>query len=125
MSVKIPPKSSFKLQEVCELVQIRPYVLRFWESEFDQIQPITSSSGQKIYEHKDITAILHIKELVVERKLPLAEAKKLLATPPPALPPPSNVASEESWQKLVMAKAKLRGVISSAESVQGLLNTTR
>ena len=124
MAVKIPPKSSFKLQEVCELVQVRPYVLRFWESEFEQIQPITSSSGQKVYEHKDITAILQIKELVVERKLPLAEAKNLLATPP-ALPPSSNAISEESLRKLVMAKAKLRGVISSAESVQGLLNTTR
>ena len=46
--VKIPNKSLFKIEEVCELIDVKPYVLRFWESEFTEIKPLASSNGQKI-----------------------------------------------------------------------------
>ena len=73
--LNIPNKSFFKVNEVCEMTKIKPYVLRFWESEFDAISPLMSASGQKLYEHKDIEAIILIKKLLVEDKLTIEKAK--------------------------------------------------
>ena len=66
--IEIPNKSTFKINEVCALTGIKSYVLRFWESEFEEIAPVTSSSGHKLYEQKDIEAILLIKKLLFEDK---------------------------------------------------------
>lgn len=73
--IEIPNKSSFKINEVCALTGVKSYVLRFWESEFEEIQPIVSSSGQKLYEHRDIEAILLIKKLLFEDKMTIERAK--------------------------------------------------
>ena len=73
--IEIPNKSSFKINEVCALTGVKSYVLRFWESEFSEIAPITSSSGQKLYEHRDIESILLIKKLLFEDKMTIERAK--------------------------------------------------
>ena len=73
--IEIPNKSSFKINEVCALTGVKSYVLRFWESEFTEIAPLTSSSGQKLYEHRDIEAILLIKKLLFEDKMTIERAK--------------------------------------------------
>lgn len=73
--IEIPNKSSFKINEVCALTGVKSYVLRFWESEFTEIAPLMSSSGQKLYEHRDIEAILLIKKLLFEDKLSIERAR--------------------------------------------------
>ena len=82
--IEIPNKSTFKINEVCALTGIKSYVLRFWETEFEEIAPIPSSSGQKLYELKDIEAILLIKKLLFDDKLSIekakSEVKKLLTS---------------------------------------------
>ena len=78
-SLSIPHKSHFKLNEVCSITGVKPYVLRFWESEFEEIAPILSSSGQKLYEHKDIEAVAFIKKLLFQDKLTVEQAKKELS----------------------------------------------
>lgn len=80
-TLEIPNKSMFKLNEVCGLTGVKPYVLRFWESEFEEIDPIVSSSGQKLYEPKDIEAIATIKKFLFEDKMNIEEAKHALRTP--------------------------------------------
>lgn len=74
-SIEIPNKSTFKLDEVCGLTGVKPYILRFWEAEFTQISPIESANGQKLYEHKDIEMVLLIKKLLFEDKLTIEKAK--------------------------------------------------
>ena len=147
MSIAIPNKSSFKLDEVCKLTGVRPYILRFWESEFDEIRPITSASGQKIYEHKDIVVIMRIKGLLVDRKLSVEKVKKLFAQenqadrqmaeggqveeqasepicddPPESRPQLQLGIDPSNLQRLVLAKAKLRSIISKTQSLQSLLD---
>lgn len=73
--IEIPNKSSFKINEVCALTGVKSYVLRFWESEFTEISPLMSSSGIKLYEHKDIEAILLIKKLLFDNKYSIEKAK--------------------------------------------------
>ena len=73
--IEIPNKSSFKINEVCALTGVKSYVLRFWESEFTEIAPLMSSAGLKLYEHRDIEAILLIKKLLFDDKLSIERTK--------------------------------------------------
>ena len=121
--VKIPEKSFFKADEVCGLVGVRPYVLRFWESKFDQIAPMTSSSGQKLYGHKDIEAIARVKKLLFKEKMTVEEAQKGLASALPS-PSPSLPAAGGAAQKLALAKAKLQALLSMMEALKKRHNWT-
>lgn len=77
-SMNIPQKSLFKLDEVCTIVGVKPYVLRFWESEFDEITPLVSSTGQKLFEQKDIQVLAKIKALLFDEKMTIDRAKLVL-----------------------------------------------
>lgn len=71
----IPSKSNFKFQELTPITGVKPYVIRFWETEFEDIAPVTSDSGQKLYARKDVEAIFKIKKLLFEEKMTIQEAK--------------------------------------------------
>ncbi|WP_372653788.1 MerR family transcriptional regulator [Halobacteriovorax sp.] len=134
--IEIPNKSHFKLNEVCSLTGVKPYVLRFWESEFDHISPVLSSSGQKLFEHKDIEAIAFIKKLLFEDKMSIEKAKaeldlKFISSESEVLELSDDEKvdtpvkerftrnlSNSDIQKLVMAKAKLSSLISSVDSIK-------
>lgn len=76
----IPNKSNFKFQELTPITGVKPYVIRFWETEFPEIAPISSENGQKIYARKDVEAILKIKKLLFEDKLTIPEAKMKMSS---------------------------------------------
>ena len=71
----IPNKSNFKFQELTPITGVKPYVIRFWETEFDDISPVNSDSGQRLYARKDVEAIFKIKKLLFEEKMTIQEAK--------------------------------------------------
>jgi DNA-binding transcriptional MerR regulator len=71
----IPNKSNFKFQELTPITGVKPYVIRFWETEFDEIAPVDSDSGQKLYARKDVEAIFKIKKLLFDDKMTINEAK--------------------------------------------------
>ncbi|MFT6632191.1 MAG: DNA-binding transcriptional MerR regulator [Bacteriovoracaceae bacterium] len=71
-------KSCYKFNEVTSISGVKPYVLRFWESEFEQIQPSLSEAGHKIYSSKDLEFIHKIKNLLFEEKLSIPQAKSAL-----------------------------------------------
>lgn len=71
----IPNKSNFKFQELTPITGVKPYVIRFWETEFPEISPVNGDSGQKLYARKDVETILRIKKLLFEEKLTIPEAK--------------------------------------------------
>lgn len=68
-------KSFYKVNEVCEKTGVKSYVLRFWESEFEEITPMISASGQRLYEQKDIDLILAIKKMLFDDKMAVEKAK--------------------------------------------------
>src|SRR5437870_1541036 len=77
----IPRKLFYKIGEVCQLTDTQPYVLRFWESEFSQLAPNKSRSGQRLYRRKDIDLVLQIKRLLYEEGFTIAGARKKLGMP--------------------------------------------
>jgi DNA-binding transcriptional MerR regulator len=73
-----PKRDVFKAAEVCEVVQVQPYVLRSWEAEFPQIGQAPASGGPRLYRRSDIELVLRIKQLVFEEGLTLSGARRRL-----------------------------------------------
>src|ERR1700722_10116267 len=98
--VLIPEKLYFRLGEVSRLCELPAYVLRFWESEFPQLKPVKSSTGQRMYRRKDVEGVLRIKQLLYEEGFTISGARQQLRTESKtdktqaAIPFPSHSASE-------------------------------
>jgi DNA-binding transcriptional MerR regulator len=71
-------KLYYKIGEACKLLDIQPYVLRYWETEFPILSPNKSKSGQRVYGDVDFALIRRIKELLYEEGFTIAGAKKKL-----------------------------------------------
>src|SRR5215469_15905676 len=76
---EIPDKLFFKISEVCSIVGVEAYVLRFWETEFPGLAPEKSKSGHRVYKRKDVENMLRIKELLYTRGFTIAGARKQLS----------------------------------------------
>lgn len=71
-------KLYYSISEVSKITGIEQYVLRYWETEFEELKPQKNRAGNRIYTNKDIQLILHIKNLLRERKYTIEGAKKIL-----------------------------------------------
>ncbi len=76
--VLIPEKLYFRIGEVARLCRLPAYVLRFWETEFPQLKPVKSSTGQRMYRRKDVENVLRIKKLLYEEGFTIAGARQHL-----------------------------------------------
>src|SRR6266700_3628886 len=76
--VVIPDKLYFRIGEVARLCRLPAYVLRFWETEFPQLKPVKSGTGQRMYRRKDLEAVLRIKTLLYEEGFTIAGARQQL-----------------------------------------------
>jgi DNA-binding transcriptional MerR regulator len=76
--VIIPEKLYFRIGEVARLCRLPAYVLRFWETEFPQLKPVKSSTGQRMYRHKDVESVLRIKKLLYEEGFTIVGARQQL-----------------------------------------------
>jgi DNA-binding transcriptional MerR regulator len=72
----------FKAAEVCEVLQVQPYVLRSWEAEFPQIGQAPAGGGPRVYRRSDVQLVLRIKQLVFEEGLTLSGARRRLEEDP-------------------------------------------
>jgi len=96
----IPDKLYFRIGEVAALCHLPAYVLRFWESEFPQLKPVKSSTGQRMYRKRDVESVLRIKQLLYEQGFTISGARQQLRTESKgdksqaAIPFPSNSSSE-------------------------------
>lgn len=79
---EIPNKLYFRIGEVAKLAGIKPYVLRFWETEFGALGPKKSGTGHRLYRRKDVEVVLEIKRLLYERRFTIEGARKVLESKP-------------------------------------------
>ena len=90
----IPDKPFFKIGEAARLCAVKPYVLRYWETEFLSIRPQKTRSQQRLYRRKDIELLLTIRDLLYGQRFTIAGARARLRElgheegPPPPVPPP-------------------------------------
>ncbi len=81
-SPEIPNKLYFRIGEVARLAGIKPYVLRFWETEFTGLGPKKSGTGHRLYRRKDVELVLEIKRLLYEKRYTIEGARKFLDAKP-------------------------------------------
>jgi len=69
-------QDQFKLNEVCKLANVQPYMLRFWGTEFPQLEAEKSGTGQRLYSRDQVELILEIRRLLFDEGLTIAGARK-------------------------------------------------
>lgn len=72
----IPDRMFFRIGDVAEIAGLQPYVLRFWEKEFDFLAPIKNAAGQRLYRKGDVESVLLIKRLLYSERYSIEGAKK-------------------------------------------------
>ena len=97
-------KLYYSISEVSRLTELEQYVLRYWESEFEQLRPAKNLSGNRIYTNKEIKLILVIKKLLREEKYTIEGARKLLKS--------YAAKEEEEAKKLTAEEPAVKNAIS-------------
>ena len=78
--ISFPQKLYYKIGEVGEITGIPSHVLRFWEKQFPQLAPNKTRSGHRLYKKRDIQVILHIKDLLYNKRFTIKGARESLST---------------------------------------------
>jgi DNA-binding transcriptional MerR regulator len=73
-----PEKDLFRIGEVSRLTSTKPFVLRYWESEFPMLQPVKSPKGHRLYRREDIETVLRIKRLLYDEGFTIVGARRYL-----------------------------------------------
>ena len=102
---EIPDKLYFRIGEVSKLAGIKPYVLRFWETEFPGLGPKKSGTGHRLYRRKDVELVLEIKRLLYEKRYTIEGARKALDGRGKV--EPAKVAADSGAKKVKRAQADL------------------
>ncbi len=111
-SDEIPEKTYYRIGEVARITKVKPYVLRFWESEFKVMSPPKSRSKQRMYRRRDIETILMIKKLLYEQGFTIKGARKRL----------SELMRDEARGAATPAPATLQGIREELEAMLQLLD---
>ncbi|MBP1710545.1 MAG: transcriptional regulator, MerR family [Deltaproteobacteria bacterium] len=74
----IPEKSYFRIGEVSKILNVEPYVIRYWESEFKTVKPVRTKTSQRLYRKKDVQELLTIRNLLYQQRFTINGAKKQL-----------------------------------------------
>jgi DNA-binding transcriptional MerR regulator len=109
----IPDRLYFRIGDVARICGVETYVLRFWETQFPQLRPNKSGTGQRLYRRRDVELALEIKHLVHDSGYTLAGARAVLEAAPsrraaaqPESAGESRTAGNGDAQKAVLARIK-------------------
>ena len=74
--VAIPDRLYFKIGDVARLLGVKPYVLRYWETEFKIVTPEKSKTGRRVYRRSDVEALVMVRKLLYEERYSIEGARK-------------------------------------------------
>ncbi len=117
--VVIPDRLYFRIGEVSRLCGLPSYVLRFWESEFPQLKPPKSTTGQRTYRRPDVENILRIKKLLYDQGFTIAGARQQLRAETKNRQKPLPFALPSA------GRSDLRNVRQGLREILGILNSKR
>ena len=120
-SVSIPNRSVFRAQEVCDIAEVQPYVLRTWEAEFPDLGVSKAANGPRMYRRADVERVLKIKHLLFVDGLTLAGARRRLSEE--GLAPATEPVTSEEVAALMDAQVRehLRDVRRGLQWILGVL----
>ena len=117
----IPDKLYFRIGEVAKLLSLPAYVLRFWETEFPQLKPTKSNTGQRMYRRREVELAIRVKKLLYEEGFTIAGAReRLKAENRPAkaqsgLPFP-KAAPTEGLREVKRGLTEILGILSTRKA---------
>jgi len=103
-------KLYYSISEVSKITDLEQYVLRYWETEFEQLKPAKNRAGNRIYTNRDIKLILYIKKLLREERYTIEGAKQVLSTYMP---------ENESGEQLELISETIASSSSEESPVKG------
>ncbi|MGA7524918.1 MAG: MerR family transcriptional regulator [Acidobacteriaceae bacterium] len=117
--IVIPDKLYFRIGDVAKLCGVETYVLRFWETEFPQLRPNKSGTGQRLYRRREVELAMRIKKLLHEEGYTIAGARQLLgqearASKAKQMPLIEGAAVDAKLQHLRKELRELLGILSAA-----------
>ncbi len=71
-------KPYYSISEVSSITQIKPHVLRYWETQFSMLRPKKNRAGNRMYRPQDIELVLYLKELLYARRFTIQGARRKL-----------------------------------------------
>ena len=107
-------KLYYSIKEVSEMTELKPYVLRYWESEFPTLKPSKNKAGNRTYKKRDIKVILDIKKLLYDKKFTIKGAVEELKNR-------SNVSNFEKTLSGTQVSA-LNEIKNELKSILNILN---
>jgi DNA-binding transcriptional MerR regulator len=120
---QIPDRLYFKIGDVARICEVETYVLRFWETQFPQLKPNKSGTGQRLYRRRDVELALEIKRLVHTEGYTLAGARQVLEQAHHRPEPQPNLPLEaaESTPQRDSVAATVGHALSELREIAGLL----
>jgi DNA-binding transcriptional MerR regulator len=112
--LSIPDQPYFRIGQVAELLGVETHVLRFWESEFPQIQPTRAPSGRRIYHRRDVEILALVQELVHRQGYTIAGARRRLeemAQSPPKPKEPEQTAPKQASEDKSQLIGELKDIL--------------
>lgn len=73
-----PVKEFFSIGDVCELTELKPHVLRYWESQFKGLSPVKNRSGNRVYSRREVEMVMLVKHLLYTEKYTIEGARQKL-----------------------------------------------
>src|SRR5687768_12127033 len=104
----VAQKEYYAISEVCDLVGLKPHVLRYWETQFPVLNPSKNRSGNRVYQRKEIKLILLVKHLLYKEKYTIDGAKQRLAELRKGGELPTETARALDAQMIEMLRAELQ-----------------
>lgn len=118
--IEIPNRALFKAAEVCELLKVQPYVLKSWESEFQDLGVAKTAGGPRVYRRADVEQVLRIKHLLLVEGLTLAGARRKIEeeSAPVAADEPvlDELIGQNARERLTEVKRALRSILELLSS---------
>jgi DNA-binding transcriptional MerR regulator len=108
------PKT-YRIGEAAKLLNLKTYVLRFWETEFPQLVPLRTDTGQRLYTEEHIRLLEHIRTLLHEQGLTIEGARRKLEEEQGACPPAMTLAGDDASAQL------LDEVVQELEAIRDIL----
>lgn len=123
---KIPDRVFFKIGEVSKIIGVKPYVLRYWETEFLSLAPLKSARNQRLYKKKDVELLLTIKQLLHDRRFTIEGARQYLRSRSVEAKADSDHVTEKDQLAFGFAKSEKAGQDSGvSQKIKGLLSMVR
>lgn len=108
-----PKRLFYRIQDVAEIAGLKPYVLRYWETQFKELSPEKDKNDQRRYRQSDIDMVLRIKDLLYTQRFTIAGARQLLR---------SERAPRKRKTREPMRKSALKGIRAELCDLMNQLN---